>query len=113
MAEEVTVSQLVQEGLQAGLHPYEIRKKLQEVGIRWRYGWSASVGGFRKGHPGGAKERARRMARLPYQDRETSYCQEMITDPLGSPEPVICYGLIPEGSPVRVCVSCLARKWEP
>lgn len=113
MAEEVTVSQLVQEGLQAGLHPYEIRKKLQEVGIRWRYGWSASVGGFRKGHPGGAKERARRMVRLPYRDRETSRCQEQVPDGDGADGLETCNGWIPEDAAIRMCADCLARKWEP
>jgi hypothetical protein len=60
-AETLHASALIQEGLAAGLHPSEIRHKLQAIGISWRYTYSGRVDG-RRAQVAGTRERTRRLA---------------------------------------------------
>lgn len=62
MTPNLSARELVVQALQAGVHPSEIRRKLQAIGIRWKYTYSGRADG-RRTQVQGRRECARRLAR--------------------------------------------------
>lgn len=84
---QMSAKAFINEALQRGIHPKQIRLKLQDAGIHWPYSFTAYDGERRLAHQG-RRERARRL-------KQVSICER-------------CSEPIAADRTLRTCDSCLS-----